>query len=83
MAQFGASSRRAGGYDSCVNPLNFLCPHCSAYQGNPCLSNEGVPMKGFHAERKQITEKVHKLRPERVPEEVEEHVRRNQARKMG
>jgi len=39
-------------------------------------------MKGFHAERKQTAETVHKLKPERVPEEVEEHVRRSQNRKI-
>lgn len=67
-----------------MNPLAVLCPHCSAYEGNPCLSNEGIPMKGFHAERKQAAETVHKLTPERVPEEVEEHATRNRSpRRVG
>jgi hypothetical protein len=46
-----------------MHPLDILCPHCSAYEKNPCLTSEGVPMKGFHAERKQAAKRISKLEP--------------------
>lgn len=49
-------------------PLDVLCPHCSAYVKNPCLTSEGVPMKGFHAERKQAAKRMSKFEPQTDPD---------------
>jgi hypothetical protein len=46
------------GFIGCMNPSDFSCPRCDVIEGRPCLSDFGVPLKRFHAERSRIAKSV-------------------------